>query len=268
MVLPFVNLSGDATLGDWCDALTEELIDALVQVPGLKVVARTTSFSFRARQDDVRNIARRVGVRTVLEGSVQSRPGGRRVVAQLIDGGNGLHPVVACIRDRCRRRRVDPRPRAGAGDHPRSLALQAGRPALTRAARRISADARAREAWQRGRYLMGRHTRSAYRDAAVLFDQALGADPAFALAWASRAQACIGQLGLSPAPDAAILADAHAAVARALELDPELGEAHAAAATLAFSHDRDFVRAERASLEAIRYAPGRATTCTTAMRGP
>ena len=257
MVLPFVNLSGDATLGDWCDALTEELIDALVQVPGLKVVARTTSFSFRARQDDVRNIARRVGVRTVLEGSVQSRPGGRRVVAQLIDGGNGLH-LWSHAFETTADADVSTLVHALARAITRSLALQAGRPALTRAARRISADARAREAWQRGRYLMGRHTRSAYRDAAMLFDQALGADPAFALAWASRAQACIGQLGLSPAPDAAILADAHAAVARALELDPELGEAHAAAATLAFSHDRDFVRAERASLEAIRYAPGRA----------
>ena len=188
---------------------------------------------------------------------MQSRPGGRRVVAQLIDGGNGLH-LWSHAFETAADADVSTLVHALARAITRSLALQAGRPALTRAARRISADARAREAWQRGRYLMGRHTRSAYRDAAVLFDQALGADPAFALAWASRAQACIGQLGLSPAPDAAILADAHAAVARALELDPELAEAHAAAATLAFSHERDFVRAERASLEAIRYAPGRA----------
>ena len=73
VVLPFVNLSGDAAIDAWCDALTDEMIDALVQLPGLKVVARTTSFSFKGRHVDVRQIARKVGVQTLLEGSVQAR---------------------------------------------------------------------------------------------------------------------------------------------------------------------------------------------------
>jgi TolB-like protein/Flp pilus assembly protein TadD len=257
VVLPFVNLSGDTTIDAWCDALTDELIDALVQLPGLKVVARTTSFSFKGRHVDVRQIAREVGVRTLLEGSVQSRSGGRRVVAQLIDGATGIHlwshAFEADARDEIHRV-VHALARAVV----RGLSLQAGTVLLSRAAQRMSEDADARDSYQRGRYLLGRHTRDAYKDAAALFDRALARDPDFALAWAAKAKACIGLYGLAVAPDPDTVDSARAAVARALELDPELGYAHAAAATLAFAHDRDFARAERAALEAIRYAPGHA----------
>src|SRR5688572_17084542 len=257
VVLPFVNLSGDASIDAWCDALTDELIDSLVQLPRLKVVARTTSFSFKGRHVDVRHIAREVGVKTLLEGSVQSRAGGRRVVAQLIDGATGIHLWSHAFE-------------ADAGDEihrvvhalaraiVRGLALQTGSVLLSRAAQRMSDDAEARDCYQRGRYLLGRHTRDAYRDAAALFDRALARDANFALAWAAKAKACIGLYGLAVAPDPATVESARSAVARALTLDPELGDAHAAAATLAFAHDRDFARAERAALEAIRYAPGHA----------
>ena len=256
-MLPFVNLSGDASIDAWCDALTDEMIDALVQLPRLKVVARTTSFSFKGRHVDVREIAREVGVRTLLEGSVQSRSGGRRVVAQLIDGATGIHlwshAFEADAQDEIHRV-VHALARAVV----RGLSLQAGTVLLSRAAQRMSDDADARDSYQRGRYLLGRHTRDAYKDAASLFDRALARDPAFALAWAAKAKACIGLYGLAVTPDPDTVDSARTAVARALELDPELGDAHAAAATLAFAHDRDFARAERAALEAIRYAPGHA----------
>jgi adenylate cyclase len=257
VVLPFVNLSGDASIDAWCDALTDEMIDALVQLPRLKVVARTTSFSFKGRHVDVREIAREVGVRTLLEGSVQSRSGGRRVVAQLIDGATGIHlwshAFEADAQDEIHRV-VHALARAVV----RGLSFQAGTVLLSRAAQRMSNDADARDSYQRGRYLLGRHTRDAYKDAASLFDRALARDPAFALAWAAKAKACIGLYGLAATPDPDTVDSARTAVARALELDPELGDAHAAAATLAFAHDRDFARAERAALEAIRYAPGHA----------
>ena len=257
VVLPFVNLSGDASLDAWCDALTDEMIDALVQLPRLKVVARTTSFSFKGRHVDVREIAREVGVRTLLEGSVQARAGGRRVVAQLIDGATGIHlwshAFEADAQDEIHRV-VHALARAVV----RGLSLQAGTAPLSRAVQRMSEDSDARDSYQRGRYLLGRHTRDTYRDAAALFDRAGDRDPSFALAWAAKAKACIGLYGLAVAPDPENVDAARRAVARALELDPELGDAHAAAATLAFAHDRDFARAERAALEAIRYSPGHA----------
>lgn len=257
VVLPFVNLSGEAALDAWCDSLTEELIDALVQVPGMKVVARTTSFGLRGRSGDVRAIAREVGVARLVEGSVQARAGGRRVVAQLIDGASGLHlwshafesdagADLAAV--------VHALARAVA----RSLARNGAGASLDRAAQRLSAKAEARELYFRAKYLMGRHTPASYRDAAALYGEAVAADPAFALAWAGKAHAAIGLHGMSATPDGAAIAQARNAVAKALALDPELGEAHAAAATLAFAADRDFERAERASLEAIRCAPSRA----------
>lgn len=257
VVLPFANLSGDAALDAWCDALTDETIDALVQLPPLKVVARTTSFSLKGRLIDVRQIAREVGVRSLLEGSVQSRGGGRRVVAQLIDGASGIHlwshAFEADAQDELHRV-VHALARAVV----RGLALEVGKGALTRAAQRLSNDAQARDSYHRGRYLLGRHTRDAYRDAAALFDSALARDASFAAAWAAKAKACVGLYGLDPAPDPRTIDAARTAVARALELDPELGDAHATASTLAFAHDRDFARAERAALESIRYAPGHA----------
>jgi len=257
LVLPFVNLSGDATLDAWCDALTDETIDALVQLPRLKVVARTTSFSFKGRHVDVREIAREVGVRTLLEGSVQSRGDGRRVVAQLIDGATGIH-LWSHAFEADGADDVHRVVHALARAIVRGLSLQAGVTVLSRAAHRISEDAEARDCYQRGRYLLGRHTRSAYQDAAALFDRAIDRDPSFALAWAAKAKACIGLYGMAVAPDPQMVHAARIAVAHALDLDPELGVAHAAASTLALAHDRNFARAERAALEAIRYAPGHA----------
>lgn len=257
IVLPFVNLTGDAAFDTWCDALTEEAIDALVQVPGLKVVARTTSFAWRGRTADARAIAREAGVSTLLEGSVQRRAGARRVVAQLIDGRDGLHLWSHAFE-------TDAGTDLGTAVHAltrvvvHSLLAANGRPAVDRLALRLSADREARETYFRAKYLMGRHTRAAYGEAHRLYAEAIARDPQFALAWVGRAHAAIGLNGLAAAPDPAIVAEARTAVAQALALDPGLGEAHAAAATLAFTVDRDFARAERASLEAIRHAPGKA----------
>lgn len=257
IVLPFANLSGDPALDAWCDALTEETIDALVQVPGLTVVARTTSFAWRNRAADVREIARAAGVASVVEGSVQARPDGRRVVAQLVDGSTGLHAWSHAFDH-------DAGDELGAIVHAlapaiaRSLVPARGDGALDGVRARLSTNAAARESYFRGKYLLGRHTAAAYRDAATRFREALAADPAFALAWVGLAHAAGGLHGLSPVPDPAVIAQAREAVSRALALDPTLGTAHAVAATIAFTVDRDFARAERASLEALRHAHGRA----------
>jgi serine/threonine-protein kinase len=256
IVLPFVNLSGDPGSERWCDALTEELIDALVQFPGLKVVARTTSFSFKGQQLDVRAIACTVGVRALLEGSVQKLSSGFRVVAQLVDGCSGLHVWShAFATDATDVPRVV---YAMARAIMRGLSPGGAAAALEKAEQRMSKDAEACDAWQRGRYLLRRHSREAYVDAGALFDRALARDPSFALAWAGKAKACISLYSLAVRPDPAIAEAAQLAVARALDLDPELSEAHAAAAMLAFTHERNLERAERSALDAIRYAPGSA----------
>src|SRR4029077_1782349 len=90
-VLPFANMGRDADDEYFSDGLAEEIINSLAQVPGLKVIARTSAFAFKGKNEDVRRIAETLGVSTVLEGSVR-RAGNRiRVTAQLIHAADGSH---------------------------------------------------------------------------------------------------------------------------------------------------------------------------------
>ena len=90
-VVPFANLTGDASKEYFSDGMAEELIDALAQVPGLKVPSRTSSFAYKGHNVDVRRIAQDLGVSTLLEGSVRSAGERIRVTAQLVDATSGYH---------------------------------------------------------------------------------------------------------------------------------------------------------------------------------
>jgi TolB-like protein len=90
-VLPFANLTGDPSKEYFSDGMSEELLHRLARIPGLKVPSRTSSFSYKGRNIDVRQIARDLDVGVVLEGSVRSAGDRIRVTAQLIDGRNGFH---------------------------------------------------------------------------------------------------------------------------------------------------------------------------------
>jgi serine/threonine-protein kinase len=101
-VLPFANLSRDADDEYFSDGLAEEILNALTQVPGLKVIARTSAFAFKGKNEDIRRIANTLGVTHVLEGSVR-RAGGRvRVTAQLIHAADGAHGGRSGTTARCR----------------------------------------------------------------------------------------------------------------------------------------------------------------------
>jgi TolB-like protein len=90
-VLPFANLSSDSENEFFSDGLTEEIINTLAHIRGLKVTARTSAFAFRGKEQDIRKIAQTLGVRTILEGSVR-RAGSRiRVTAQFINSEDGYH---------------------------------------------------------------------------------------------------------------------------------------------------------------------------------
>jgi serine/threonine-protein kinase len=91
VVLPFANMSRDADDEYFGDGLAEEIINALAQIPGLKVIARTSAFAFKGQNIDIRRIAEAVGVNTVLEGSVRRSGNRLRVTAQLITAADGTH---------------------------------------------------------------------------------------------------------------------------------------------------------------------------------
>src|SRR5215467_8161499 len=88
-VLPFVNISADPENEYFCDGLAEELINALARIEGLKVAARTSAFSFKGKNADVREIGRKLAVGTILEGSVRKAGDQLRITAQLINVANG-----------------------------------------------------------------------------------------------------------------------------------------------------------------------------------
>ncbi len=253
-VLPFVNLTQCAEHDGALESLAEELVDTLVQVPGLRVVARRSVTALAAPRDDVRAIGEALGVGVLLDGSVQRAGAALRIVARLVDTRDGMHLWSHAF--------DTPTPAAHDIVHQIARGVVAAlqlaeraRAPLTRIARRVSASAEARDCLQRARYMLGRHHADAYRHAMLLFAEATASDPECAVAWAGIGQAAIALIGLSPSPDAALVDTARQAVARAIEIDAELATAYGAAAFLAFAIDRDFVAADRAALAALRYAP-------------
>ena len=90
-MLPFANMSGDAEQDHFCDGLVEDIITTLSKLAGLRVIARNSSFVFKGRSIDVREAAKQLGVRYVLEGSVRKSGNRIRVTAQLIDAKDGTH---------------------------------------------------------------------------------------------------------------------------------------------------------------------------------
>ncbi|CAM1365461.1 Adenylate cyclase [Tenacibaculum soleae] len=91
VVLPFVNMSNNIENEYFCDGITEEIINALTKVKGLKVIARTSSFAFKGKHIDIREIGQQLGVNTILEGSVKKSQDRVRITAQLIDVKDGTH---------------------------------------------------------------------------------------------------------------------------------------------------------------------------------
>jgi TolB-like protein/tetratricopeptide (TPR) repeat protein len=233
-VLPFKNLSGDPEQEYFSDGLAEEVLDRLAQVPGLMVVARSSSFSFKDKSLDVRTVAERLGVTAVLEGTVR-RDGQRlRLTARLVDGRTGYQ--------------------LWSGDFDRELGdvfameaelaqavIQAIVPvARGDAAAAVSAAPPTTSLTAYDLYLLGRAAQTVrgpvgptYLEKSVgHFEQALAADPSFARAQAALANSLVLLVNYDDPSPAAQQAQrrAEAAVYKALALDPDLADAHVAQA--------------------------------------
>ena len=236
-VLPFANLSADPEFEYLSDGVAEDIINALAQLPGLRVAARTSSFAFRGRAVDLAEVGAKLKVATVLEGSVRKAGNRLRVTAQLVKVGDGYHlwserydremTDVFAIQDEIAKA-IAGRLQVGLdGGEAASLVTPA------------TGNLDAYHLCLRGRYLLAQRGLG-LKKALECFDQALALDPNYALAHAGLAEACtvLVQYGLAPA--GAFRAKARAAACRALELAPTLAEAHAAAGTVAFVIDWDW----------------------------
>jgi serine/threonine-protein kinase len=238
-VLPFSIISADKEDEYFSDGLAEEIINTLAHIPGLNVTARTSSFSFRGKDLDIRRVAEMLDVLTILEGSVR-RAGNRiRVTVQLINAANGYH----LWSERYDREMVDVFAIQDEIAEAIASALKVKLSAEAAPVRRHTPRIPAYEAFLRGRHLVRKATPESLARGRECLERAIALDPDFALAQAELASYFELLAGLCLLPACEALPRAREAAQRALEKDPELPEAHAELAAVALYLDYDWALA-------------------------
>jgi serine/threonine protein kinase/Flp pilus assembly protein TadD len=252
-VLPFANMSADQENEYFCDGLSEELINALAHVRQLRVVARTSAFAFKGREIDVREIGRRLNAGAVLEGSVRKSGQRLRITAQLVNVADGYHlwsgqfdrelKDVFAIQEEISLTIVD------------HLKLELLKEEKERILRRPTEDHEAYDCYLKGRYFWYRRYEKGFQRSLEHFQRAIEKDPSYALAHVGIADT-FGSLGLFSfmSPHQAY-SRATTAATRALEIDPELAEAHASLGWIATWYGWDWPGAARHFLKAIEIKP-------------
>jgi TolB-like protein len=250
-VLPFANLSGDPQNDYLSDGITEEIMTTLSRLRTIRVAARSSSFAFKGRHEDVRAIAEQLGVTAVLDGSVR-RSGTRvRVAAQLVDAHTGFQLWSDRIdRDFDDAFAIQDDIARAISDALSTTLLQAS----TTATRDHVAGA-VYELYLRGRFALNKRTEADLRSAARYFEDATVQDPEFALAYAGLADALL-MLGVYGAePPTSVMPRARAAAERALAIHPALGEAYATLGSVRALYDWNWEGADDAFQRAKALSP-------------
>jgi serine/threonine-protein kinase len=239
-VLPFANLSADKENEYFSDGLAEEIINVLAKVPGLTVIARTSAFAFKDKNEDIRRIAEALGVTTVLEGSVRRSGSRLRVTAQLITASDGSH----LWSERYDREMTDVFAIQDDIAEAIASALKV-KLSLEPARRGGTTNLAAYEACLRGRYYWAQLTHESVARSRQLFEEAIALDPAFAAPYCYLGEDLFAT-ALAPVPDRKLLLDrARAAAETAIRLDPSMSEAHALLGSIAGGCDWDWAESAR-----------------------
>jgi serine/threonine-protein kinase len=236
-VLPFVNLSADKENEYFGDGLAEEIINALTKVEELRVIARTSAFAFRGKEQDLRSIGQRLRVGTILEGSVR-RSGNRiRVTAQLIKVDDESH----LWSERYDREMIDI---FAIQDDISQAIANAMKVQLTGPQRR-TANIEAFQSYLKGLYRYQRYNPESLAKAKESFEQALVYDPGYAPAYAGLAVFYYGLGALSIKRMIEMAPLAKSTAEKALAIDPTLSEAHSVLGLIAGAVEYDWKSAER-----------------------
>jgi TolB-like protein/tetratricopeptide (TPR) repeat protein len=253
-VLPFENLSAGTEGEYFGDGISEEIINALAQLPELRVAGRTSAFSFKGRHEDLRQIGRALNVGTVLEGSIRLSGDRVRITAQLIDTADGYHLWSERFdRDLHDIFQVQDEIARGIAS---KLAVKLG----TRGPRPLVArhpdDPEAYALFLQGRHHLAALTGDGFDRAAAALEAAIEKVPDYAMAYTSLAECRIVRGLLLDEPYARSAAQGHAAALRALELDDGIAEAHAALGGVLTFYELDWDGAERQLLRALELSSG------------
>src|ERR1700675_1950868 len=221
-VLPFVDMSEKKDQEYFSDGLSEELIDHLARAADLKVIARTSSFQFKGKNEDMRTIGQKLGVANLLEGSVRTSGKTLRVTAQLIKVTDGSH-LWSQTYDRAMGDVLAVQDSIAAAV---AIALKAAMATQTSSSPYKSNNPEAYAAFLRGRFLLDKNTKDDTDHALAAFEEAARLDPSYAAGWAGIATT-YNSYGLNYwMPPMKAYAKAKKAVDCALRLDPNLVWAH------------------------------------------
>jgi serine/threonine protein kinase/Flp pilus assembly protein TadD len=256
-VLPFHSMGTDAMSSMFADGITEDIIAQLSKIRALKVISRSSAMRFRERTDDRRDIAARLGVATLLEGTVRQAGDRVRIVAQLVDAGTEQQLWAETydrqLTDIFQIQTDVALQIAGA------LKAELSRDEQRRLRAEPTQDLRAYELVLKGRHWKTRYTETGLTKAIECFEQALELDQRYALAWAA--------LGSAYAESRTVLASglarvapvrAKEAAAKALSLDPGLSQAHEVLGLVRMIYDFDWEGAETAFKLALQLGPNNA----------
>ncbi|MEZ4416177.1 MAG: hypothetical protein R3E10_10485 [Gemmatimonadota bacterium] len=252
-VMPFVNLSGDANEEYFSDGITDAVITALTRVRGIKVASRTSSFAFKSSARPVQEIGQELGVASVLEGSVRKDGETVRVDVHLADTQDGFEIWTERYA----------RPLTDVFDVQEEIAQAIVRVLEVTIAERpdeplvhgTTANAMAYDKYLWGEYNRNKRSPSGYDDAIANYEDAIGLDSTFALAWAGLARTLIGRSAFPGAARDEVLARADTSAERALALDANLAAAHAAHGAVLFEYFNRWDEAESELRRAIEIEP-------------
>jgi adenylate cyclase len=249
-VLPFVNMSADPENEYFSDGISEEILNALTKVEGLQVTARSSSFSFKGKNEDIRQIGSKLGVSTVLAGSVRKAGTRVRITAQLINTVDGYHiwsevydsgvenifdvqdEISLKILNRLKEKFVPVSQKETSVSNPTD-------------------NLEAYNLYLKGRYYWNRSNPEDIRKAIKAFEETISIDPGFAQPYCalSHCYSFMGSAGLLPTAEAYAKAKDYAL--KAIDLDPNHAESHLSLASIKFFHNWDFEGAEQSLNKAL-----------------
>jgi serine/threonine-protein kinase len=248
-VLPFQNHSVDPEQEFFADGITEEILNALAQMKNLRVAGRSSSFSFKGRNEDLRSVGTKLNVTNILEGTLR-RSGDRiRITAQLVDAVSGYQlwserydrvvEDIFDVQDEIALAVVD------------ALKLTFFGDAKEAVVKRYTEDAEVHELFLKARYYSYKYTAEGWTRAVELFEKVIEKQPGHAPAHAGKAAAlgCLWFFGLSPADE--VVPPSKRAANKAIELDGNLAGAHLSLGMLNFFYDWEWVKAEQEFKQAI-----------------
>jgi TolB-like protein/cytochrome c-type biogenesis protein CcmH/NrfG len=267
-VLAFANRSSDPNDEYFSDGLADELLNVLAKIRGLRVAARTSAFSFKGKQATIAEIGRALNVATVLEGSVRKAGNRIRIMVQLVKVADGYHlwtqtydrtlDDVFAVQDEIAQSVVQELRTTLMGEAPTPKQLESVGHEIAAAGKGRSENSEAYRLMLQGRYHIDRLSGPDFERSIRYLKQAVALDPGFALAWAWLARALTHAAGLGYAKVEEANAEALQAARKALELEPELVEAHLSLCWHQMMHDWDWRGAEASVRRALALAPNNA----------